>query len=289
MNSKSLVFGRICSALLLLTVPYMAACQSRVAFGFAVDGSGHALLGFHDGSRFLPVQPWSEATRDAYNAQVDSVLAAFRPGGTYDGYDELGRRVQVRVDSIDPRAEQYESVFDLRFPGSKETPHVVLFTSAPLNIKVLKATTALLSPALDSVLRARGQEMWVKALKELAPEDTDARYALDAPTVERVEGVPGFLVVYFPLQITWNHKRPDDRASMFFIVDSLNQIALSRFGHPEWAPSEESTVLTIRPSIFFRVEGSPDIFFLGTHEGGWEDLRWAIYELRTGAVVLTSY
>jgi len=60
-------------------------------------------------------------------------------------------------------------------------------------------------------------------------------------------------------------------ADNVFYLFSRGSIALfwGEFGHGEW--SFESSVLTIKPEIYFRIGNSPEVFFVGLNERGWED------------------
>ena len=278
-------------ALLLTAMPGCREARGPVALGYSetISDGGRPFLGYYDSSRFRPLNPSPEATQDTYIAQADSILHAFQPGKVVWGHGEAGQDVRIRVDSIHPRADYYAPVLDLSIHGANKLEGAALFTSAPLSITVLKKATAAVPPELDSLLRIRAETLWARAVEELAPDDRDLRYVLRNPTAIRVEAAPGYLVVRYGMDIKWGARRLDDRGLMFFIVDHEHRIILSRFGHPEWAPVDDSIVLTVDPRIFFQIEGDPRVYFAGIHESGWEDFGWAIYDLRTGKTLLQSY
>jgi len=82
----------------------------------------------------------------------------------------------------------------------------------------------------------------------------------------------------------------DDRGSFTAIVDTAkNKVVFSTLGHPEWSWFVPSGLLwQIEPKVFFRIRGSGKTYFVGTSDGPWESMAFAIFDLQTGKGLLTA-
>lgn len=132
----------------------------------------------------------------------------------------------------------------------------------------------------------------------VSPERTDderpSRFTLKRPIVESVRELPGVIIVRFPMDIEEDNLNGDgrivhdDRGQMFFIYSTTaSRIIREEFGHPEWSPG--STVRTIKPWMYFKLETDNAVFFIGENTSGWESSKVALFDLQTGREVLTCW
>jgi hypothetical protein len=204
------------------------------------------------------------------------------------GINRDGTQCAISIDQIDPSPEDgFVSAETSFFPGSKPE-RGAFFSTKPLPIKFIKPQRTTLGKSIDNQLRDYTKKLWTDHLPERPQEEQPKGFTLGAPIVEQVESEPNFLIVLYPVKTEEKDGSHDNRGSMFFIYSIPDhRIVLAEFGHPEWSPG--SSVLIIKPELYFRLEGNSTVYFIGIHQGGWEEWGHAIYELKTGRKVLICY
>jgi len=258
-----------------------AYAQGAVYLAFANGTGGRPFLGYYKQGRFvqLPGSSW------------ESVLKAFQAGRTLTGLTKDGSRITVRIDSVTPEAEYYEPILHVSYPNTRKAPEFVVLSSVqPFTLTVVAHRPGRLAPAEESYLHERATFLWRLALRERLPEDSSAHFELGEPEVHAFATVPNVISVRYPVLVTWPGNQADDRASFFFIYSrSVRRNIMEVFGHPEWAPADNSVVLTVRPALYFRMSGDPSVYFVSDHDGGWESSGMAVYELKTGRILLGGF
>ncbi len=268
------------SALLVL-LPALGTAQGRIYLAYAEGEGGRPLGAYYSHGKLVALE-----RRD-----WDLALATFRAGRVLPAVSDSGVSLRVRIDSVNRDAEYYEPVLVVSAPGRRHPPHFTLIVGAPsLAIHVVPHEVGTISTIEDAALRRRAGQLWREALQERAPEDSAARYTLRRSVVHALPTTPGIITVQYGVDITWPGHNKDDRASFFFIYSrAAGRILYGSFGHPEWAPSNNSTVLTVQPYLYFRVADGPSVYFLGDHSAGWESSGVAIYDLNTGRALIQDY
>jgi hypothetical protein len=232
---------------------------------------GAIFLGWFEHNSFVPAPELSKTGPDRYATAAKNLLSAFQVGQTLVGIDRKGRPVSARIEQTNPAPDLGEYSVNLSYPNGSLRQDA-LFGTKVLPIRILRRESASLSPDIDLKLRDRANQLWLHHLSERALDERNARFTLGSPNVERVASAPELLVVQFPVDMEEPGGSHDDRGSMFFIYSRTeHRIIRGEFGHPEWAPG--SSVLTIKPEFYFRMGTNASIFFVGVHQGGWED--WA--------------
>jgi hypothetical protein len=203
----------------------------------------------------------------------------------YSGLAGDGPLPAVRIDSLNPEADYYEPVITVSFGAGRQVPRAALITSDPsLAFAVVPFVVGELDADVDQLLKQRFHVLWMRAIAERDAEDSTARYSFGEPVVHQIGDLR---TIRYPIVIDWNQTYRDDRGSAFFIYSSNQRtIIYAAIGHPEWAPSNGDVVLDVEPYFYFQIVGDSTVYFIGNHERGWEDEGVAIYELRTGRVVL---
>ena len=162
-------------------------------------------------------------------------------------------------------------------------PRAVLMWWGPDAPRYLPQRSVAVSPSLETTLRGRADSLWRLAVRDLPADDQQLRYHIGHQYASQVDAKPGIIYVW-KQAIT---SRDDERGSFFFVVDArADSIVLARFGHPEWSP--RSTLIRIRPRLFFTMPGDPRVFMLAEHSGGWESSGWAVVDASDGHVIATT-
>ena len=166
----------------------------------------------------------------------------------------------------------------------------------------MKLDEAALKQIQNEALR-----LWKEALKEL-PEyyemRTLPRIELLAPTIQKVEGVEEVVTVLIPTLIKTSVSFVEkglkhefehvDDTSVFFIYSVLERkIVFGSLGNPGWDPNETRMLtvepVTVKPLAYFQIFGESSVYFLGEHSLAWEHHGYAIFNLKSGKVLLKSY
>ena len=284
----------VAAVALCLCVPAAGLAQTVAHFAYVEPDrdsssqsqqSGCLFIGSLRDGRFVATTETPDT--DRLNA-LEEVLPAFPPQRPLTGVDRRGRTIRAQVESAD--AGGIEDIggrsVSVRVQGTAPSDGILLST-VPISIRVLRREQAQLSAAAEALLQKRANELWLAHLPEREPDERPSAYTLKRSRVERIEGAPGLLVVAYEMAISREPGR-DDRGSVFFIYSVADgKVVRSQFGHPEW--EFDSTVVAIRPKLYFRLGTSSDIYFVAVTEGGWESYRHGIYDLRTGREVLQCY
>lgn len=273
-------------ALIASAVQMLAAADATILVISAEEGAC-VMLGHYTGGGFSPASELANANPDKYRAAAERLLGLFREGDAISGLDSKRRKVNAVITSINTAPELGESSLQLTSRPATNR-RLALLARPKLPIIVLSATRTRLTEAIDRQLRMRIDELWKAHLPERSPEEQPIRFEVLKPLVERLPEEPDILVVRYPLDLIEPGGGRDDRAQAFFMYSvTERRIIRAAFGHPEWAFT--SSVLTIQPEVYFRIAGDSRTYFVGLHEGGWEDTTRALYDFRTGQAVLLCY
>ena len=265
----------------LVLLPGPGNAQGRVYLAYADGEGGRPLGAYYSHGKLVALE----------RPDWDSALAAFAPGRVLPAVSDSGVSLRIRIDSVNRDAEYYEPVLFVSAPGRSHPSRFTLIASAPsLALHVVPHQLDRLSTLEDAVLKRRAAQLWREALQERAPEDSVARYTFRRPIVHALPTAPGIVTVQYGVDITWPGHYKDDRASFFFVYSrAAGRILYASFGHPEWAPSHNSMVLTVQPYLYFRLAAGASVYFLGDHSAGWESSGVAIYDLSTGRAFTNQY
>jgi hypothetical protein len=275
--------------ILVASIAWVASAQNRVHLAHADEYSGCTFLGWFQRDSFVRAPELSSTDDGAYERAAAKVRSAFPAGLELFVVNDSGRRSRATV----RRTNLVEGlgVYSIEVDFAKGVPKGgALLSTAPLPTRGLRPRTAVLPQSVNQQLQNHARELWQKHLKELSPlarEETPSAFRLGPPKVEVVDEEPTQLVVQYPAEFMLGEGKFDDIWIFFLYSLTDKRIVRSEFGHPEW--SNGSTVLTIKPEIYFTVKGNPRIFFVGTYQGGWEEWGHAIYDLRTGRDLIFCY
>ncbi|QQS45193.1 MAG: hypothetical protein IPM66_14655 [Acidobacteriota bacterium] len=249
-------------------------------------------IGSYMNGQFQTATETSALAPDFDKALVKTLMN-FSVGQTLLGIAPTGRKLRAVVDKTDP-----DAISDVGFPTltvrvrSKQglSDGALLMTSTII-LRLLHRRSASLGAGVEYLLHKRAQELWNRHLQERAYDERPTHFTLKRPIVERIDELPDVIVVRFPMDIVERDLNGDgrtghdDRGQMFFIYSTTDRrIIREEFGHPEWAPG--STVRTITPRMYFRVEASNSVYFIGENSSGWESGEFALFDLRTGREIL---
>jgi hypothetical protein len=276
-------------ALLLLAAPSAGLAQAPTYLGTVVEGEGHMLRAVYRGGTLRP-------------GKVSA--AVLRRSGALRGADMTARPVQVRLLSIDPAYEPPGHEFTARVlsplpPDSVPhgrtdsawlaaysrygEPAAVLVSSGPDSVQCVPSDPVQLSAATEAAMARTADSLWRAALRD-QPEIPAGGYKFARREIRRAAGLD---VVHVWQQVVI--PGGDPRGSFYFVIRaSTGAILSASFGHPEWSPN--SSLVQIRPYLFFRVGSDRRTFLLAQHELAWEDYSggWAILDAASGRVLATS-
>jgi hypothetical protein len=252
--------------------------------------SACVMLGAYGGrGRFTPATELSSSGPDGYWLAGKSILGTFRTGESLSGIDSRNRRTRASVSAIHTLPELGESSLKLTGTARWQDGVVAVLTKPPLPIRLLHSKRIHLAQDIDILLRREIDGLIAKHLPERVAAERPSRFEVGRPIAESLSEAPDIVLVKYPLALIGHAGERDDRAQAFFHISvSGKRVVRAAFGHAEWAFA--SSVLTIWPEMYFRVAGEESIYFVGLHQGGWEDaFGRAIYDLRTGKEVLICY
>jgi len=256
--------------------------------------SACVFLGSHEAGEFRPAPELHSSSPD-FDEAFANVVTAFSQGQALLGVTPAGQRFQTTVDRVDPGATNTAGAPSLvvRVPARPALHEGALLMTSSFPLRVLQRRQAHLDAATRSALRARAGELWNRHVSERPENDRPMRYKLKSPIVERLQELPGVIIVRFPVDIEERNPRGkgrsihDDRGQMFFIYSTADRrIIREAFGHPEWSP--RSTVRTIKPWMYLQAGTGNGVFFVGQNSSGEAD-EVALFDLRTGRDVLTCW
>lgn len=262
-----------------------------VYLGYSDDDGGCIFLGRYERGQFLVSPDLKPKVGESYALAANEILKSYQPKTNLSSIDREGRPqvVQVKETNANPQLGELSISVSVQ---QGEPGEGSLFSTVPLPIRILRQKNASLPADVAVQLSRRCKLIFRRHVAERALDERPSGFKLERPVVLRIEGVRDLLVVTYRSNIfgTDQHgaRTVDDRGSFFFIYSMRDRrIIDGKFGHVEWAP--HSTVWTEMPEFFFRIGNNPEVFFVGTCIGGWEDWGHAIYELRTGRRVLLCY
>jgi hypothetical protein len=271
-----------------VTASLTGAKASSIAISFA-EGGACVMLGRYEHGSFVSDIPLESSDPEAYFTGVKRSLGRFRANETLRGVDANGHSVVVSAGAIRVVEDLGEYSIDLAPIGNRPAG-LAMFLSPGRKLSILRPQRqSVLAPEIDRQLRAKLQDLWRAHLPERIPEMRPSRYEVRGTIVESLRSEPGILAIQYSLELSYPDSADRGSATAFFLYSTADgRIVRASFGHPEW--SNGSTVLTIRPQIYFRVGRDKKTYFLGEHFGGWEDAStYAIYDLRTGRDLLLCY
>ncbi len=247
------------------------------------------MLGRYDQGSFVSDIPLDSPDSEAYFSGLKKSLARFRPNETLRGVAANGQSAGVSVGATRVVEDLGEYSIDL-VPTGNRPAGLAMFLRPGRNVSILRPQRrSVLAVEIDRRLRAKLRDLWSVHLSERIPEMRPGGYEVRSTIVESLRSEPGILAIQYSLELTYPDTADRGFATAFFLYSTTEgRILRSAFGHPEW--SNGSSVLTIRPQIYFRVGGDKRTYFLGEHFGGWEDSStYAIYDFRTGRDLLLCY
>jgi len=127
--------------------------------------------------------------------------------------------------------------------------------------------------------------LWSAALLDREPDDRNATVSYGAREVRRAPQQPTILHIWIQAVASTG----DSRGSFYFVYDAASATLLrAGLGQPEWSP--RSTVVEVRPRMFFRLSGDAQVYLLAEYGDAWEDYSggWAILDAATGRLIARS-
>ena len=272
-----------------LVTPSRALPQAATYFGTVVHGAGHMLRAVYRGGTLRPVE-------------VSAMR--LRHGGPLRGVDMMGHPVQLTLQSVNRAYEPPDDEFKVRVlsplpPDSVPSPQsdsnwlavysrygepaAVLVSSGPDSIQPVPSEPVQLAPEMEHAMERVARTLWRAALRDQPEVDTTG-YRFARREIRRAAGSD---VAHVWQQAIISGRDP--RASFYFVIRvSTGEILSASFGHPEWSPN--SSIIQIRPYLFFRVGADPRTFLLAGHGAAWEDYTggWAILDAASGRVLAPS-
>lgn len=282
---------RFCSLGICLSLAFAvqgADQQVSMVVAVAERESSCALLGYYRAGAFEVAEKMKRSDPDWFSFAADEVLKSFRIGEVLVGVDQTGRQRSAVVKRIEPNPDIGSSPVEIK-KDAWAAATIALLGQQPIPLRLLQPKRGRLSAALDRKLRDAVKVLFAKHLEELPPDSRPGLEKILDPELTTLREAPRALIVRYPLALVREGESSDDTSQAFFIVDLPTQrIVRGEFGHQEW--SSRSTVLTIIPEMYFRLGGSPRIYFLAEYATGWEDIgRHAIFELGTGREVMQCH
>jgi hypothetical protein len=289
-----------------LSILVLISCvHQKTYFGIGSVNAGDPLFGYYTCGQFTPVRLAEDYERRMKD--ISSFNRFFQIGEVFAGMSFEGRATNVQIKSKkDYKEGFYDHFFELEIWQTGETIFPIsdfLFWTPNIRVKFLEPFDVKLDEDAVKQIQDEALRLWKEALEELPGDDemrTLSRIELLAPTIQKVEGVQEAVTVLIPTLIKTRasfveegakheFEYVDNTASVFFIYSvSEKKIIFGSFGHPEWDP-HAIRVVTVKPLIYFRIQGDPSVYFLGEHSLAWEHNGYAIFNLKLGKVLLRSY
>lgn len=168
-------------------------------------------------------------------------------------------------------------------------PLLDFFWTSPVTLESLSPAPSTLDAEALGTLRGEAERLFADALAERPPDERDETLTLGDAIVHRVAGT-GVVAVLFPTDMKCSECiTSDGRGSIFFLYAPADRrIVFQTFGHPEWNPAGKS-VRVVMPRLYFRICGDPEVYFLADYHGPWEEIRYAIFQMRSGLRMLVSW
>ena len=293
--------------LVMLSLPWLvliSCSHQKTYFGIAIEDVGNPLLGYYKSGQFVPMRPAEDFGQGMKD--IISFNRSFPVDKVFRGIMSDGSETKIQIKNKKGYLEGMgDNIFQLeiRQAGKTISPMAeVLFWTSNIRVKFLKSFDVKLDEAALKQIQDEAIRLWKEALEELPGDDemrTLARVELLTPTIQRVEGVEEAVTVLIPTTIKMDasfvenglkheFEHVDERGSFFFIYSiAERRIIFGSFGHPEWNPSAIGMV-TVKPLIYFQIWGNSLAYFLGEHSFAWEHDGYAIFNLKSGRVLLQS-
>ncbi len=282
---------------LVLLAGTAASSKNEAYFGIVLfEGSANPFLGFYRNGLFTEWEPKAPLGKD-YTKELLAFASRFPLRSSLRGFIRNGRNAKVLINRVsgDSIGDLDATLLEVRVERSKvgdeKDDSGMFFWTGDIRVQALQASRVSLAPEDDRRLRIEAANLYRNALDRRQPEKRPRDMVLGVPVVERVEKAPEVVAVQFPVILKGFHDdRNDDRASAFFIYNLPNKKPVfGTFGHPEWS-TEAPNVRRVKPLSYFVIGEEPNVYFVGEYFGAWEDVTtYAIFNLRTGQVLLKSY
>ncbi len=279
--------------LLMLTfISNAMGATGKIYFGTVdKDNQGRPFWGYYENSKFYNTHPDKSVTFMQYQGEVKNYLKNFKVAKTYQGINSQGKRIQLVMKEIDTSGEleSYEGIFSYtRDPKNKSSHFGIIWTSA-LNVNYLPCKKIKLGPPIESELKEAATKLFLDALKVTGSYNQTSKIEFGPPQVEQIQSVGDIVTIVMPSKIKREDSTDDTKATVFFIYSIKDKrIIHGSFGHPEWSTNAPK-VITIRPILYFRIKGDRRVYFLGEHSHAWEDWGYAIFDLKTGDVLIRTF
>ena len=278
---------------LVLLGSIAAAAQEDAYFGVVTfEQRGNPFFGIYKNGSFISHQPEWSGDIKKYVKQILDFTARFPLKRQLYGLTADGRNVKVMIESVsEPKGDMDDTLFEVRTePHARQNETVIFFWTPNVRVRELQPVIAQLDSESEKRLRLEAFELWKKAQVERPSEDRAKSIKFGQPVAQQVKGTADIVTIFLPALEDHGNGRTDDRASVFFIYHmQRRETIFGTFGHPEWSPNAK-TVLGVKPLIYFKIDGDPNILFLAEHTRGWEDIgKYAIFDLRTGKALLKSF
>lgn len=192
----------------------------------------------------------------------------------------------VRVDSaaMEPQDPTFPSFAVV--PSLPQATRIALAWTPGHQLSVLAPDTVPAPSDLWDEIPRVVDSLWRSALTELRPDAVDGPPKLGTPTVLALPGRTSTLLVLVPVSFR-RYGELDDRGRVFMVYSpSTRRVRYAVFGHPEWAPVNNSHLLLVIPYLFFQIRGDSRTYFFGSRMGSWESLDDAIFDAETGRQVV---
>ena len=254
---------RLITGLLLSGMPVPTSLTGAEAVSIAIsfaEGGACVMLGRYERGSFVSDILLDSSDPDAYFTGVKRSLGRFRPNETLRGMDATGQSAGVSVGATRVVEDLGEHSIDLAPTGNRPAG-LAMFLRPGRKLSILRPQRqSALAIEIDRRLRAKLQDLWRVHLPERIPEMRPGGYEVRSTIVESLRSEPGILAIQYSLELTYPDTADRDSATAFFLYSTTEgRILRSAFGHPEW--SNGSSVLTIRPQIYFRVGGDKRTYF----------------------------
>jgi len=230
------------------------------------------------------------AVYDTAGFRIDStVLRRFPPGQQLLAGVGPGRQIPVRVESLTTEPEYYDPEFYFTPSVPRDWPEDVLAWIPNRPVRLLAVDTVSLPAELEQLLPTLVDSLFRAALLERQPEERPLSFTIKPARALHVAEAADVLLAVVPLDLSGKDWTDNGRASAFVVCDSLHKrVVYAVFGHPEWAPAENSQLITVVPYVFFQVAADPRVYFVGRSSGPWESLENSVFDVRTGRSVLKA-
>jgi hypothetical protein len=220
---------------------------------------------------------------------VKTEIANFSLGKNYPAYDANSSLVNVTIlTKNEPEGGEADMLFESKSQKLQKLP-ILFWSSKTLKPIIIKTTERTLDDSKINFFQNKAKSLIDQASSGLL--DPYKFSKILKPSILSLEGNEDIITIFFPLiltkEVSNNKIHEDKRGSVFFIYDTKqDQIILGKFGHPGWSP-EAKNVNVIKPVFFFSVNNESYCFC--QYDSAWEHAGFALIELKSGKVSMSSY